>query len=388
MSINTITMNFSSRILLWVISAAILAACGGKPGDPEAKRKELEKLKSEKAKIESAIAALEKELGTANDSTSAEKPTEVKVITPRTGIFETFAEFQGVIASEENLNMGSEVGGRITKIMVKEGQEVSKGQVLATFDSELIQKSMEEVQNALDLATVTFEKQKNLWDQKIGSEIQFLQAKNQKENLEKKMESLKAQANKASLRSPIQGTVDKIYLNSGEMAGPGVPVMRVVNNREIKITADIPERFVGKFKKADSVGVTLPATEKTISGKIRSVGQVIDVNNRTFNLIVDPTGQKEKEYLKPNMLAVVKAVIYRNKKSVSVPTDIIRFENNTKYVYAAVDGKAQKIIVETGESSQGYTEILSGLDGTEQIISQGLKSVSEGTVLNIIASNP
>jgi RND family efflux transporter MFP subunit len=388
MSIKTITMNFSSRILIWVIGAALLGACGGKPGDPETKRKELEKLKSEKAKIELAIAALEKELGTANDSSSAEKPAEVKVISPRTGIFETFAEFQGVVVSEENLNLGSEVGGRITKIMVKEGQEVSKGQVLATFDSELIQKSIEEVQNALDLATVTYEKQKNLWDQKIGSEIQFLQAKNQKENLEKKMETLKAQANKTLLRSPIQGTVDKIYLNSGEMAGPGVPVMRVVNNREIKITADIPERFVGKLKKADSVGITLPAIEKTISGKIRSVGQVIDVNNRTFNLIVDPTGKKEKEYLKPNMLAVVKAVIYRNKKSVSVPTDIIRFENNNKYVYAAVDGKARKITVETGESSQGYTEILSGLGGTEQIISRGLKSVSEGTVLTIIGSNP
>jgi RND family efflux transporter MFP subunit len=178
--------------------------------------------------------------------------------------------------------------------------------------------------------------------------------------------------------------VDKIYLNAGEMAGPGVPVLRVVNNDKVKITADIPERFVGKFKSGDSVGVKLAAVEKTVSGRIRSVGMVIEVANRTFNMVVDPTAKEGRELLKPNMLAVVKAVTYRKKDAVSVPTSLIRYEQEGKFVYVVDGGVVKRVQVETGEVSEGFTEILSGLSGTEQIISEGLKSVSLGTSVKVI----
>ncbi len=369
-------------IMLLSVSAFGLASCGGDDASPEAKLKKLDKLRAQKAKIEAEIAELEKETGA--QESAADAPVPVKVIIPRTGEFLTFAEFQGVVASEENINLGSEVGGRITQVMVKEGQNVSKGQVLASFDAEIIQKNIEEVQNALDLANTTFEKQKNLWDQKIGSEIQYLQAKNQKENLEKRLEGLRAQQGKASLRSPISGMVDKIYLNPGEMAGPGVPVLRVVNNDKVKITADIPERFVGKFKNGDSVGVKLAAVEKTVTGRIRSVGMVIDVANRTFNIVIDPAAKEGRDLLKPNMLAVVKAVTYRKKGAVSVPTSLIRYEQEGKFVYVVEEGVVKRIQVETGEVSEGYTEVVSGLTGTEQIISEGLKSVSLGSSVKVL----
>lgn len=368
--------------MLLSVPAFGLFSCGEGADTPEAKLKKLDKLRAEKAKIEAEIAALEKETGT--DGSVADAPVPVKVILPRTGEFLTFAEFQGVVASEENINLGSEVGGRITKVLAKEGQVVSKGQILATFDSEIIRKNIEEVQNALDLANTTYERQKNLWDQKIGSEIQYLQAKNQKENLEKRLESLRAQEGKASLRSPINGTVDKIYLNAGEMAGPGVPVLRVVNNDRVKITADIPERFVGKFKSGDSVWIKLSALEKTISGRIRSVGMVIDAANRTFNMVVDPTAKEGRDLLKPNMLAAVKAVTYRKKDAVSVPANLIRYEQEGKFVYVVEGGVVKRIQVETGEVSEGFTEVVSGLSGTEQIISDGLKTLSLGTTVTVI----
>lgn len=376
-------MRIATRLTAFVAAVFLVAACGGAADDIESKRKKLDELKTQKAEIEAQIALLEKETGP--DTSAVDKRTEVSVISLQKGTFVNLAEFQGTVISEENINLGSEMGGRILKVNVKEGQKVSKGQVLANFDSEILQKNLEEVENALELANTTFERQKSLWDQKIGSEIQYLQAKNQKESLEKKIASIRSQMSKASLRSPINGTIDKIFMNAGEMAGAGVPVLRVVNNDQVKINADVPERFVGKIKNGDSVGIKLSVIDKEISGKVRSVGQVIDVANRTFTLIVDPVGKQERDFLKPNMLAVVKAVVYRKKDAVSVPTDLIRFEGVDKFVYTVVDNKAQKIKVETGESFNAFTEILSGLNGGEQLISKGLNSVSDGAAVNIIA---
>jgi membrane fusion protein (multidrug efflux system) len=376
-------MRIATRLTAFVAAVFLVAACGGAADDIESKRKKIDELKTQKAEIEAQIAQLEKETGP--DTNVVDKRTEVSVISLQKGTFVNLAEFQGTVISEENINLGSEMGGRIIKVNVKEGQKVSKGQVLANFDSEILQKNLEEVENALELANTTFERQKSLWDQKIGSEIQYLQAKNQKESLEKKIASIRSQMSKASLRSPINGTIDKIFMNAGEMAGAGVPVLRVVNNDMVKINADVPERFVGKIKNGDSVGIKLSVIDKEIRGKVRSVGQVIDVANRTFTLIVDPVGKQERDFLKPNMLAVVKAVVYRKKDAVSVPTDLIRFEGVDKFVYTVVDNKAQKIKVETGESFNAYTEILSGLNGGEQLISKGLNSVSDGAEVNIIA---
>lgn len=375
-------MKIPAFIIAFATSLFILSSCGGGGDDKDSKIKKLEELRAKKAEIETEIALLEKETG--SDTGKTEKTVGVSVISPKKGAFERFAEFQGNVVSEENVNLGSEVGGRIIKILVKEGQSVSKGQTLATFDSEVIQKNLEEVENALDLATATYNRQKNLWDQQIGSEMQYLQAKNQKENLEKRMESIRTQMNKASLKSPINGSVDKIFLNAGDMAAAGAPVVRVVNNDQIKISAEIPERFVGKLKAGDSVGITLSAIDKDIAGKVRSVGQVIDVANRTFGLVVDPVGKQNKEFLKPNMLAIIKAAVYRKKDALSVPTDIIRFEGAEKFVYTVTDNMVAKVPVETGETSDGFTEILSGLTGSEQVVSEGLKSITNGTVVKIV----
>ncbi len=216
------------KLSIYILAALVVAACGSK--DPRA---ELEELKTQKRDIEKRIAELEIQVGATD--TTVQEAVEVAVIVPGKIPFTVTDNFQGVVESEENVNLSSESGGKILKIQVKEGDMVSKGQALAVLDGDLIAKNIEEV------AETSYQRQKNLWDQKIGSEIQFLQAKNQKENLEKRLNTLRTQLGKQTLKAPVAGMVDKLFLIEGEVAGPGIPVCRVVINDRIKITADISE---------------------------------------------------------------------------------------------------------------------------------------------------
>lgn len=358
------------KLSIYILAASLLVACGSKE-DPKTR---LESLKAEKRDLEKQIKELEKEVGV-KDSV---EEVEVAVLVPGKVPFTVMDNFQGVVESEENVNVSSESGGKILKIQVKEGDMVAKGQALAVLDGDLIAKNIEEVENALELAQTSYQRQKNLWDQKIGSEIQYLQAKNQKENLEKRLSTLRTQLGKQTLKAPVSGMVDKLFLKEGEVAGPGVPVYRVVNNEKIKITADISEKFVGRFKKGEKVDILLTALGEHLEGKIRSVGQVIDPNNRTFSLIVDPVMPKNRDILKANMLTSISIASYTNPEAVVLPTNIIQFDPKGNFVFAADHNTVHKIMVETGRSSNGLTEITGGLTGTEKIISEGLKSIEIG----------
>lgn len=359
------------KLSIYILAALVVAACGSK--DPRA---ELEELKTQKRDIEKRIAELEIQVGATD--TTVQEAVEVAVIVPGKIPFTVTDNFQGVVESEENVNLSSESGGKILKIQVKEGDMVSKGQALAVLDGDLIAKNIEEVENALELAETSYQRQKNLWDQKIGSEIQFLQAKNQKENLEKRLNTLRTQLGKQTLKAPVAGMVDKLFLKEGEVAGPGVPVCRVVNNDRIKITADISEKFVGRFKKGEKVGILLTALNENLEGRIRSVGQVIDPNNRTFSLIVDPIMPKNRDILKANMLTSISIASYTKPDAVVLPTSIIQFDPQGNFVFAAENNTVKKIMVETGSSSNGLTEVTGGLSGSEKIIAEGIKSIEVG----------
>lgn len=359
------------KLSIYILAALVVAACGSK--DPRA---ELEELKTQKRDIEKRIAELEIQVGATD--TTVQEAVEVAVIVPGKIPFTVTDNFQGVVESEENVNLSSESGGKILKIQVKEGDMVSKGQALAVLDGDLIAKNIEEVENALELAETSYQRQKNLWDQKIGSEIQFLQAKNQKENLEKRLNTLRTQLGKQTLKAPVTGMVDKLFLKEGEVAGPGVPVCRVVNNDRIKITADISEKFVGRFKKGEKVNILLTALNENLEGKIRSVGQVIDPNNRTFSLIVDPIMPKNRDILKANMLTSISIASYTKPDAVVLPTSIIQFDPQGNFVFAVENNVVKKVMVETGGSSNGLTEVTGGLSGSEKIIAEGIKSIEVG----------
>lgn len=375
------------------LSTALLAlffitGCSqGSDDSLESKRGQLEKYKEELAEITKNIETLEKEIIELSDSADIEIPSiAVRVEELKSSVFRHPIDLQGVVESEKNVVISPEVGGTISEVKLREGDKVVVGQVLATINADLIDKQIAEVKNAFDLANTTYERQKNLWEKNIGSELQYLQTKSQRDALEKQISTLQAQKSKYIIRSTIDGTVDEIFSNQGEIIGPGSPLARVVDSRNIKITADVSEKYLGKFKLNDTVSVQFPAVGKSTTGKVKAIGQVIHPGNRTFKLTISISNTEN--FYKPNLLAVIKAYDEIKENSLMVPTRLIELINGKNFLYVAdingIDTIAKRIEILIGNSAKGETVVTSGLHGGEWIITEGYKSISEGDLLHII----
>ncbi len=328
------------------------------------------------AAVEGEIAELDPNIGI--------KEKIVKSATLDIQPFEHYFEVQGVVESDLNATLTPEVPGLVNRIYVKTGDRVQKGQTLASIDTDVIQKNIKELQNGLDLATTVFDKQKRLWDQKIGSEIQYLQAKNNKESLELKLSTLKTQLKKSSLVAPFSGIVDDILTKEGQMANPGFPVMRLVNLKNLYVKSEISEDHITDVKKGSAVIVAFPSQKITQASKISRVGSYIDPNNRTFLVEVDINNNKG--ILKPNLISTVKIQDYRKDSAIAIPSSVIQqdaLQQNFVYVVSKdmVGEKqvttAKKVIVETGLSYQGKTEVLSGLSKGDILVTDGARSLSD-----------
>ena len=266
--------NTYSRYTLLLALTLLVAAC-----EQTDKKAELEKLKKEQAELSTKIADLEKEVAaTSGDSTVKTKDVEVQELQPKS--FNHYVQTQGHVDAEDNIMVSAKAMGVITQVYVKEGQSVSKGQVMAQIDNSLVQRNIEGMKSQLELATSVYQRQKNLWDQKIGTEVQFLQAKTSKESLEKQLEGLQEQNDMMRIKSPISGTVDQVSIKIGENIAPGQPAARVVNTSNLKIVAAISESFVTNIKKGDKVEVTIPELKKDIKGTVTFVGKTIDLLSR------------------------------------------------------------------------------------------------------------
>lgn len=364
----------------------LATACGGNQDELSEKKAQLQKYREEAKALKSKIASLEEAVA-AQDSTFGrqDKATLVTTLPVATKNFEHFLEVRGSVESEQNVTMSAEVPGTVERILVQEGDRVKKGQVLITQDSETIRRNVEELKTSLDLATTVYERQKNLWDQKIGTEIQFLQAKNNKESLERRIASAQSQLNNYIIRAPFAGSVDNVIIKEGEMAQPGSSLLRLVSLQDMHIEADVSEAYLGKFAVGDSVQVTFPSPDKTITSTINAVGQVIDENNRTFSIEVKlPSGE---DILRPNLLAVVKIKDFEQPEAIVVPTNLILNDNQGDFVYVVQENDgvsvATKKPVERGLSYQGETLIESGLTSGDRLVDEGFRSVAEGTQLKV-----
>jgi RND family efflux transporter MFP subunit len=286
------------------------------------------------------------------------------------------------VDSDENVFVSPETPGVITNIRVKEGDKVSKGTVMASSDASALLSGLEEVKTSLTLATTAYEKQKRLWDQKIGSEIQFLQAKANKESLESRMASIQAQIDMTRIKSPISGTVDQVSVRLGEMGSPGMNGIRVVNLDKMKIVANVADTYLERLKKGSPVVIELPDINKTIESKISFVSQVINPQNRSLNIEVN-VSNKEKD-LKPNMIAKVRIQDEVVDTAVVVPSNIIqRSGEGEEYILVAektTDGKlfARKRVIEAGSQYSGKTVILKGLQPGDVIITAGYQEIVDG----------
>ena len=230
------------------------------------------------------------------------------------------------------------------------------------------------MQNSLDLATTIFQKQERLWNQKIGTEIQYLEAKNRKEGLEKSLAAMKIQLGRAFVRAPFNGTIENIQVRIGELVQPGTPMFQFVGESDLFIQADVSESFVGVLKKGDSVEVKFPSLNKSINTKVSAVGGIINPNNRTFNVEVILPKMTD---VKPNMISVLKIKDYVNKVGVVVPAHLILSDTQGDYVFIVENGVAKKKYVKRGLTFGDETEILEGLSGIETLVDKGFREVGD-----------
>lgn len=366
--------------IIILIVAVIVAACSMQPAnDEKAKQAQLQEYKQQLYDLKQKISALESELAL-NEKVDV---VNVKVAEIAPEHFDHFIEVTGKVEAEQDVDVSPETSGTITDIFVKEGQWVSKGQILAKLSTEVLERSLDELKVALDLATTSYQRQKNLWDQNIGSEMQFLQAKNNKESLEKRIESLKSQMEMADVKSPIDGVVDIVYQKKGHIGGPQMPFAKVINTKAIKVYADISESYLKKVKKGDRVQVYFPALDKTIDARINQIGNTIDPHNRTFRVRINLSNSDN--LIKPNLVSIVKIRDYENPEAIVIPSLYIKEDFRGEYTFIVNNetGKnvAQKIYITSGVTDNNRTEVTSGLTSGMKVISEGYNQVVDGTVV-------
>jgi len=364
-----------------VLALVIIAAACSSSVD---KKAELEKLKKQHDQISEQIKKLETELKV-NDSTSA-KLTDVMVTDVQPSEFNHYIEVQGKVDGQDNVAVAPQMPGVVTAVYVKEGDAVRKGQVLAQLDDNVILQQIAGVKQQLDFATSLFVKQKALWDQQIGSEVQYLTAKNNKESLEKNLATLNQQLDMYKIKAPIYGTIEEVGVKVGQMAAAGAtPVFRVVNFSSVKIMADIAEVYAPKVKVGNDVLVFFPDFNQEIKSKINFSSKYINPSNRSFQIEIR-LGASKVEY-RANMIAVVKINDYQNKKALALPVNLVKDSPDGKYLYLAREeaGKtiAHKQKVEVGQTYNGLAEITSGLQAGDKVISSGFNSLVEGQPLSI-----
>lgn len=349
----------------------ILVACGGSK-DPKA---ELDKLKKEREALETKIALLEEEVAK-TDTTSSENAVEVMGAPLTTSIFKSYIEVQGRVDADESVSITTEMPGTITRINVRVGDRVSRGQVLAETDTRAQSQQLAALQASMSLVNQMFEKQKNLWDQKIGTEVQFLQMKTAKEGLEASVSAVQEQIRMGKIISPIDGTVDLVNLKMGQAVAPGMGVINVVNFSNLKVKADVAESYAARVKNNNDVLVYFPDMNDSVIGKIHYASRAINAMTRTFAVEMLLDGKSEYH---PNTVAKLKINDYQSAEPVIVlPVKYIQKGTDTKYVLVAENGIAVKKQVKTGREYAGLSEITEGLKPGEMLITLGYDLVNEG----------
>ena len=367
--------------LFAIALAAVLVACSAKSSDD--KKSQLESLKKEQADLTKKISALEAEIAKANPDAVTVKTKDVTVTELATKKFDHYVQTQGSIDAEENINVSAKSPGTITQVYVTEGQSVSKGQVLAQLDNSIIKANVEGMKAQLELAKTVYERQKNLWDQKIGTEVQYLKAKTDKEALEKQVAATLEQEDMTKIKAPISGTVDAVIAKVGEGAAPGQPAFRVVNTSNLKIKASVSEAYITNIKKGNKVLVNIPELKKQLTGQVKFVGKTIDPLSRTFSVEVNLA---DNDQLRPNMTATIKVVYHTEPSSIVVPVNVIQSLNNEKIVYIAEnDGKqtvARKKVV-TVDGIFGTEAQVVGLQAGDKLITFGYQGLNDGDPIKI-----
>jgi membrane fusion protein, multidrug efflux system len=378
-NLNTMKQSYTSQLLTFALVALVLVSCGDSD-----KAAQLAELKTKQAELSKSIATLETEIAAANPDAVSVRMKDINVSELATRKFDYFVQTQGMIESEDNILVSAKSMGVITSVFVKEGQSVTKGQTLAQIDNSITESSIAEVKSSLDLAKIVYQKQKNLWDQQIGTEIQFLQAKNNMESLEARLATLNEQLDMTKIKSPINGTVEAVNVKIGENAAPGAPAFRVINISNLKVTAKVSEAYVTNIDKGNKAQVILSDLDKKIDGNVTFVGRNIDPLSRSFPIEVKLPSQAS---LRPSMTAILRIVFKSEPNALCVPINLVQDINGKKVVYVAeMDGKqlvARRKEVSVGGVYDNLAEITGGLKVGDKIITVGYQGLNDGEFVKI-----
>ena len=381
------------HILSVVIVTIVFTSCSNEnikeatwPEDLAGKKELLRKKKAEAKALEGDIDRLLAEVEKLDVNKTEKKRRLVRLKTIDRQKFQRFVDIQGTVQSGDAVMASSETGGRIIRQKVEEGQMVRKGQLIAKMDLESVNKQIAELEKSLELAVDVYERQQRLWDQKIGSELQLLKAKNDKERLEKSLETANFQLTKANVYAPISGVVDVVFAKSGEMVGAGTPIAQILDVRTVKVVANLPENYLGVVKKGEQVTIKFPALNEERKARVSLIGRTINPANRTFEVEVELNNKTGM--LKPNLLSLMMINDFTQDDAIMVPLVVIQQEVSGKnYVYVKEEGKegliAKKVYVETGESYQGNIVITEGLKGGEELIVDGARGLNDKELIKI-----
>ena len=371
-----------------LVATSLIVSCGDKQNDQTVDQliaaKNNKELQARKAVIQADLAKIDAALATLN---VRKEEALVSVLTLKDTVFNHYLDIQGSVNTKENILIQPEMPGTLIALNVKAGQRVSKGQLLARVDDGGSSQQVASLETQYQLAKTTFERQKNLWSQKIGSEIQYLQAQTQMLSLQRSVAQAKAMLSKTEIRAPFSGTIDEVFVERGQVVAAGPQgLMRIVNLNNMYVSTTIPESYIGKLKVGTQVDVFLTSLNKNYKGKVRQIGNFINPNNRSFGIEVSIPNPEN--LLRPNQVAKLKVIDYTVKNAIVVPSNVIQEDGKgNQFVFVAYNsnGKtatAKKAMVTTGKSSDNVTEILSGLSANDIIVIEGVNTISEGMKLN------
>lgn len=386
------------KIYSLLLVTIVLSSCGDKKTqslEAVIASQNLEQIRAKKTEFEKSVREINVKLDSLNAAISkldtVKKLPLVTTFIAKESVFNHYLELQGNVTTKQNVLVYPEMPGIIESITVKEGQSVKKGQILAKIDDGGLSQQLAQVKTQLALSKTSFERQKRLWDQKIGSEMQFLQAKASYESQTKVVEQIKSQLSKAVITAPFSGVIDDVFKERGTVVSPGMgsELFRIINLTNMYIEAEVPESYIKNVTKGKRTEVYFPVLGKTIETTIRQVGNFINPNNRSFKVEIGVPNKNGS--IKPNLTAKIKLNDYTSNEAFLIPQSIIS-ENaeGQQYVYIVKDsnnnneGVAERVIIETGKTQGDVIEVLSGVVKGAQIIKEGARSVRNGQTVKVI----
>jgi membrane fusion protein (multidrug efflux system) len=387
------------KLMLLFITVLLLASCGGdvakKSVDDLISEGKLEAIRAKREEIKLELSGLEGELKKLDEKIKQMDPNKnsalVTTQTLKDTLFKHYIVIQGNVETKQNVIVYPEYQGMLTRVLVNKGDRVRKGQILARIDDGGLGSQLTQLEVQAQLAKTTYERQQRLWEQKIGSEIQYLQAKANYESAQNAVDQLRSQLGKTTIRAPFTGIVDEVITEQGTVVSPGQGIFRIVNLGDMYIKADVPERYLASVVPGKDVVVEIPVLGETIETKVRESGNFINPGNRSFSIEVSVPNTKG--VIKPNLTARVKINDYSNENAILVPLNVISENaNGEQFVYLAHSDKSEepnqakvaRKIITTGMTQGDYIEVLSGLEVGDVIIVEGARTVKNGQDVKIL----